>query len=186
MIKINLVPVKEKKKRKELFIVFWVAILFIIIALGMTWIYVQRKAVETDLINQIAQVKEEAKKYEEKIREIKEVEENERKLEDFKKMVKGITETQRKVVAAIDQLALALPDGVWFKEITQGKENDSNKFTIKGYAFSQVNLGNLMTKLQRNVGIFKEITLKIKSILTSVGSNRQIHEFEITVKVVEQ
>ena len=53
MIKINLVPVKEKKKRKELIIIFWVVAFLVVVALGMTWIYIQRKAVETDLINHI-------------------------------------------------------------------------------------------------------------------------------------
>jgi type IV pilus assembly protein PilN len=186
MIRINLVPVKEKKKRKELFIIFWVAAFFVVVALAMTWIYVQRKAVEKDLDNQIVQVKEEAKKYEEKIKEIKQLEANEANLTAYKTTVKGITETQRKVISVVDQLGLALPDGVWLTRLTQGRDADQGKFTVEGYAFSPGSLNSFVTKLQRARDTFKEVKLSIKSVLTSVGNNRQIHQFEITAKAVDQ
>jgi type IV pilus assembly protein PilN len=186
MIKINLVPVKEKKKRKELFIIFWIAVFLIVLAMGMTWIYIQRKAVEKDLIAQIDAVKEEAKKYEEKIKEIKELEANEANLENYKKTVKSITETQRKVISVIDQLGLALPDGIWLTRVNQGLAADSNKFIVSGYAFSPGNLKTFVTRLQRASTYLKDVQLDIKSVSASVGSNRQIHMFEITAKAVDQ
>jgi Tfp pilus assembly protein PilN len=163
-----------------------VAAFFVIVAMAMTWVYIQRKAVEKDLVNQITQVKEEAKKYEEKIKEIKELEANEANLAAYKKTVQSITETQRKVITVVDQLGLALPDGIWLTRLAQGRDNDQGKFTVEGFSFSQGNLKNFVTKLQRTGAIFKEVQLNIKSVSSSVGNNRQIHQFEITAKVVDQ
>ena len=135
MIKINLVPVKEKKKRKELFFIFWIVVFFVLVVFAMVWVFGERKAVESDLKNQIQQVQDESKRYEEKIKEINELEKNEANLETFKKTVKSITETQREVIAVVDQLALALPDGTWLTSLNQGRANDAGTFTVQGYAF---------------------------------------------------
>lgn len=183
MIKINLVPAKEKKKRKEFVVVFLMALVLLLVFLGMFWIYVGRVRVRSDLKAEIKQIEEESKGYQEKINEIKDLESKEASLETFKKTIKGIAETQRKVAVAIDQLALNLPDGIWFTNITQGKGADSNKFIVQGYAFTQSNLQIYFTSLQKPGGFLKDITFDIKSISAAVGNNRQIHQFEISAKV---
>lgn len=185
MIKINLLPVKEKKKRKELFVFFCITIIFAVLALAMVWIYGKRLAVKNDLKKQIEQVKEESKSYEEKIAEIKELQNKETSLEVFKKTVKSITETQRKVIVAIDQLALTLPNGVWFTGMTQGKGADANKFTVQGYAFTRSNLQDYFNALRKPNKFLKEVTFDIKNVSAAVGNNKQIHQFEISAKVAD-
>lgn len=185
MIKINLVPVKEKKKRREFIVVFFIALILLLVFLGMFWIYVGRVQVRGDLRSEIKQIEEESKGYQEKINEIKDLERKEASLEAFKKTIKGIAETQRKVTVAIDQLALNLPDGVWFTAVTQGRGADANKFMVQGYAFSQSNLRNYFDSLQKPGGFLRDVTFDIKSISASVGNNRQIHQFEISAKVME-
>lgn len=186
MIKINLLPVKEKKKRKEFIIGFFVVLFLAVVLLGMFWIYIQRVRVRSDLKKEIAQIEEESKGYQEKINEMKDLEAKENSLETFRKTIKSISETQRKVVVAFDQLAANLPDGIWFTNVTQGKGADGNKFTIQGYALARSNLQDFLTNLQRPGSYFKEPVLSIKSINSAVGLNQQINQFEMNVKVTDQ
>lgn len=185
MIKINLVPVKEKKKRKEFLILFFVAVFFLVIALGMFWIYVQRIRVKSDLKREIGQIEEESKGYQEKINEIKDLENKEAGLEAFKKTIKGISGTQRNVIVGIDQLALALPAGVWLTSLSQGKGADSDKFVLAGYSFSQAGLRSYLETLQKPGGLLKDATLDVKNFSAAVGNNKQIQQFEITARVME-
>jgi len=186
MIKINLVPIKEKKKRKEVLVVFCVVLVLIVAILGMAWIYLGKQQVKRNLLSEIEKIKEESKGYEDKINEIKDLESKEASLEAFKKTIKGIAETQRKVIVAVDQLALGLPDGVWITNLAQGKGADTNKFTVQGYAFTQSNLQNYFDFVQKPGSFLTDATVDLKNISAAVGNNKQIHQFEISVKVPDQ
>jgi Tfp pilus assembly protein PilN len=131
LIKINLVPVKEKKKRTELLVISSVAGVALIIVLAMGGYYLQKKKMLNDLEFEIAQIAEESKAYEEKIKEIKELEAKEGNLSSFKATIKSIAEVQRKVTVAVDQIALAAPEGVWLIELTQKQGVDSARFFVR-------------------------------------------------------
>ncbi len=186
MIKINLVPVKEKKKRKEFLIGFLVVIVFAIIAMGLFWIYIQRVQVRSNLKSEISQIEEESKGYQDKINEVKDLQNKEASLDTFKKTIKSISETQRKIVVAFDQLALILPEGIWFTGINQGKGADTNKFIVDGYSFSLSALKKYFSDIQKPGGVMKEPTLDLKNVIAPVGLNKQVQQFEITIKVADQ
>ena len=185
MIKINLVPVKEKKKRKEFLIGFVVVALVVVLALGMFWIYVQRVRVKSNLKNEIAQIKEESKSYEDKINEVKDLQAKETSLEAFKKTIKSISETQRKILVGVDQLALGLNGGVWVTNISQGKGKDEDKFVLNGYSFTALDLNRYFNAIQRPGKFLKDATLDVKSFSASSGGNQQIHQFEVTARVLD-
>lgn len=186
MLKINLVPVKEKKKRKEILVVLCVVAILGVLALAMFWYYFKKQMTVRNLEKEIAQIDEESKAYEEKIREIKDLEAKELSLTSFKKTIKSISEVQRKIVVAVDQCALNLPDGVWLTRVSQGTGMDVNKFTIQGYSFTIAGLRNYFEAMQKPGGYLKDGTLEIRNITASVGNNKQIHQFEITAKVLDQ
>lgn len=186
MIKVNLIPLKEKKKQEEFVIVFFVSIFAAILALVMIWTYLQRVQVKRDLNAQIKQVDEESKAYQDKIAEIKDLQTKETNLEATKKNIKGVQEVQRKVLFVLDQLAANLPEGVWFNTITQGTDKDSNKFTVNGYSLSMPALQSYMTTLQQNKGFLKDTTFDIKSVLVTYGGNKQAIQFEMSIRVADQ
>lgn len=138
MIKINLVPVKEKKKRQEFLIILGGVAVFSLIILVLVYIYLQKVGVANDLTKQIEDVRKESESYQDKINEVKDLEGKEANLVAVKKTIQSITETQRKILVAVDQIALNMPDGVWITSITQGAGNDSNKFTVKGDSFTDL------------------------------------------------
>jgi len=182
MIKINLVPVKEKKKQKEIFIVICASALFLVMILGMLWFYFKKEQVKSNLKEEIRQVDEESKGYQEKINEIKDLESKEANLEVFKKTIKGISETQRKVIVALDRLAIGVTEGVWLVTINQARDNPS-KFVVDGFAFTQSNLQNYFNSIQKQTNFLKDATLTLQSNNTPKGNNQRIFSFEINVTV---
>jgi len=185
MIKINLIPVKEKKKRTELLAIFAIAGVGLLLSLALGGYYLKKRTVLKNLEVEIEKITEESKAYEEKIREIKELEAKEASLNSFKTTIRNISEVQRKVVVAVDGFANHLPEGVWMTSLTQKTGVESSKFTLQGFSFSLRGMETYLESLQKPGGAMGEITMEIRNVLASVGSNRQIHQFEISAKVLE-
>lgn len=188
MIKINLVPVKEKKKRQEFFIVFCAVAVLVLILSGMLLIYAKRKAVVNDINRQIVDVDKEAESYKKEEDEIDAFNAQKDSLEAIKKTIVGISEMQRKVLVAIDQMAVNLPDGVWLTKIDEGKDKDADKFTIQGFAVSVTKMENYLSNLQHPGGLLKEATFDEQNISAPFLSNVKIkvHQFTISFKVADQ
>jgi len=185
MIRINLIPVKEKKKRQELFVIACVMAGLFLLVLMMAWVYGLRLGVKTDLKNKIQQVDEESKSYEEKIKEIKDLGAKETSLDGIRKTLKTITDSQRKAVLALDLIAAKLPDGVWLTGVTQGKDTANNVFTLQGYAVSNSSLEDFFNAFQKPGSVFTDSTLNLMSISAATGLNRSIHQFQIVTKLAD-
>jgi Tfp pilus assembly protein PilN len=182
MITINLVPVKERKKRKEVLIIFSIAAVLMVVVLVMAYIYAQRLNVASNLNKQIVEVEKESEGYQDKINEVKDLENKQTSVDAFKKTIKGISETQREILVAVDQVSLNLPEGTWLTNILQGS---GNQFSVQGYSFSEENVQNYVLNLQRPTGLLKEVTVDEKSSMVAVGKNK-IHQFQINFKVADQ
>jgi type IV pilus assembly protein PilN len=194
MIKINLVPLKEKKKQQEYIFVLLGAVITIFLASGMFWIYIQKIQAKRDLNVQIKRVEDESKGYQDRIAEITAFQDTETRLDAANKNINDIQLVQKKVVFVLDQLANNLPDGVWITSITQGAKKDADSFVVDGCAFTLDGVKEYFDGLVKTQGLSKDATLEIKSIVganlqvlgnSTVGKNRQIIQFEITTKAVD-
>lgn len=188
MIKINLVPVKEKKKRQEFLIIFCAVALLALMLSGMLFIYAKRRAVVNDINKQIAEVDKEAESYKKEEDEIDAFNKQKDSLESMKKVIAEISEVQRKVLAGIDQAAVNMPEGVWFTRIEEGRDKDANQFTIDGYAASVGKMEEFLTNLQRPGGLLKEVVFDEKNIAASFTGNNnfKIYQFTISFRVADQ
>ena len=186
MIKVNLLPVTEKKKRKQLVVIVFVALFAVLVFAVLGWIYVGRLQTERDLADQIKKVDQESQGYSDKIAEIKDLEARETSLDGFRKTLDSIYAVQKNVLFAFDRLAAYLPGDVWITKITQGQKPDENKFIVDGYSFSNLSLQDYLSALQKPGNGFSDTSLDIKSISASVGNNKQIQQFEITTRAVPQ
>ncbi|HET9869535.1 MAG TPA: hypothetical protein VFR02_03435, partial [bacterium] len=130
MIKVNLLPVGEKKKRQQLVFVALGVLFSLVVILVLGWIYMGRLQVERDLNDQIKRVDQESQGYSDKIAEIKDLEAKQASLDGFRKTLKAIADVQKTVLFAFDQLAANLPGDVWITKITQGQKPDENKFVV--------------------------------------------------------
>jgi Tfp pilus assembly protein PilN len=185
MIKINLIPVKEKKKRTELLAVFAIVGVGLLLSLALGGYYLQKRSVLKNLEVEIEKITEESKAYEEKIREIKELEAKEASLNSFRTTIRNISEVQRKVVVAVDDFANHLPDGVWVTNLTQRAGAESARFSIQGFSFTLRGMETYLEALQKPGGTMGDVNMEIRNVSASVGGNRQIHQFEISAKILE-
>ena len=193
MIKINLVPLKEKKKQQEYIFVLLGAVIVIVLATGMFWIYIQKIQTKRDLNVQIKKVEDESKGYEEKIAEITAFQDTEKRLDAANKNINDVQLVQKKVVFILDQLAKNLPDGVWLTSITQSGKKDADSFVADGCAFTLNDVKAYFDSLAKTQGLSKDATLEIKSVVgavqapanSTVGKNKQIIQFEIITKTVD-
>jgi Tfp pilus assembly protein PilN len=184
MIKINLVPLKEKKRQQEYVFLLIGAVIAIVLASGMFWFYIQKVQTKRDLNVRIKKVEDESKGYEEKIAEVTAFEDTEVKLEAANKNIKDVQTAQKRVLFVLDQAALNLPDGIWLTAFNQS-EKDLTAFVIDGYSFSLGALKEYYDTLSKIQGLSKDATLEIKNMMTSVANNRQIIQFEITTKATD-
>lgn len=187
MIKINLVPVKEKKKRQEFLALFGIAVFFVAFIAVLLVFYAKRKAVVNDLNNQIAEVQKKIDSHDKESKEVDAFNAQKASLDAMKKTISGITEVQRKVLVGVDQAALNLPEGVWLTRIEQGKGNDANKFVIQGYAVSSAKMQDYLSSLQKPGNLLKEATLDVKSASVTLLTNSNIHlpQFEVSFRVAD-
>jgi type IV pilus assembly protein PilN len=185
MIKINLVPLKEKKKQQEYIFILAGVVIAVILASGMYWVYIQKIQTKRDLNVQIKKVEDESKSYEEKIAEVNAFEETQKRLDAANKNIKDIQTVQKKVVFVLDKLASNLPSGVWITSVAQGANKDAGSFVVDGCAFSLSNVNEYFDALIKTEGLSKGATLEIRNMIATVGNNKQIIQFEIITKPVD-
>lgn len=193
MIKINLVPLKEKKKQQEYIFILLGAVIVVFLVSGMFWIYIQKIQAKRDLNVQIKRVEDESKGYEERIAEITAFQDTEKRLDAANKNINDVQLVQKKIVFVLDQLANNLPSGVWITSITQGGKKDADSFAVDGCAFTLNDVKEYFDGLVKTQGLSKDAAVVIKSLFggvsasgnSTVGKNRQIVQFEITTKAVD-
>jgi len=183
MIKINLLPVKEKKRRQQILIAVYVclALLLVVAALGVLLSTRYQKV--SGLKMEISKIDEESAGYQEKIREIKDLEVSQARLDGFRKIARGIEADQKKLIGSLDMLASQMPSEVWFYDLTQGRDRDTNNLTLHGYSLSQPMLEMFSRKLGRPSGFLAAPVLTISSANALQGGNR-VYQFEIKTSMV--
>ncbi|MGH7739932.1 MAG: PilN domain-containing protein [bacterium] len=186
MIQVNLLPVAEKKKRKQFLFIVLGAFLILILVSVLGWVYAGRLRVARDLTTQIAQVDQESKGYSDKIAEINDLEAREASLDALRKTLQSVYTVQKNVVFAFDQLAAKLPGDIWFTKVIQSPHPNEGKFQVTGYTFSNSALQDYLNRLQEPGSGFSGTTLNVKSISAAVGNDKQIEQFEITTQVAPE
>lgn len=185
MIKINLVPLKEKKKQQEYIFILFGGLVAIVLASGMFWFYIQKIEAKRDLTVKIKKVEDESKGYEEKIAEVTTFEQTQATLDGVLKTIKDIQLVQRKSVFVLDQVALNLPNGISITAITQGVGKDPAAFAIDGFAFSLSAVKDYFNVLSKVDGLSRDASLELKNISASAAGNKQVIQFEIVTKATD-
>jgi len=188
MIKINLLPVKEAKKRataqNQMIIAF---LTFLIVFVGVGYIAYARKATITRLSREISQ----------KQKDLTRLQETQKKVEQFKKdndnlqqKISVITslETGRDwYLQIIDQLSEAMPEGVWIDSLDTPRGTRSGgiyggNWEIKGGALEKDQIGNLISNLEKRGKFFTVVSLKriAKQTKPDIGT---FYNYEMSITV---
>lgn len=183
MIKINLLPVKEKKRRQQILIILYISLVLLVVAAVLGWVLTLKFRERSVVKDEIARIDEESAGYQEKIREIKELEASQSKLAEFQKIAQAIGNDQKKLLGSLDLLAEQMPADVWLSDLAQGKDKDENLLTIRGYSFSLTALETYVKNLGRPSAFLTDPVLTIQNAGAARGQNR-VYQFEIKTMMV--
>jgi type IV pilus assembly protein PilN len=179
MIRINLLPVREKKKKESTRKMFSILALF----LGMVALVIA--GFHLSLSSEINQVQAQIKTYNDEIKRLKidtkDVEKFKAEKEDLQRRLNIIYTLQRAKtgpVRVLDDLVTALPGKLW---LTSLKEK-GGKMEIKGVAFDNQDIAKFMTNLERS-GVIRNVELVVSQQTEKKKINIKLKEFTLTCQV---
>ena len=180
MIKINLIPVKETKRRKQLLLVAYAIALLICVLAVMGWFWWTQYQKVGFIKDKIARVDEESKGYEEKIKEVKDLEAKSASLDNYRGVIKSVYDSQKKVLAALDQLATDLGDNMRFTSI----EDTADGLTVKGFSMTQSSIQQYVNRLKRPGGAVSDPKIDDLTVRQTVsGFNGKVYAFTLKMKL---
>ena len=177
MIRINLLPVREKKKKES------TRQMFSILALSLGLVALILAFVHLSLSSQINQVQAQITGYNEEIKRLKidtkDVEKFKAEKEDLQRRLTIIYNLQRAKtgpVRVLDDLSMALPGKLWLTSLRE----KNGKMEIKGIAFDNQDIAKFMTNLE-SYGVIKNVELVISQQLER--KELKLKEFTVTCQV---
>ncbi len=177
MIRINLLPVRETKKKKT------TRQMFSILALSLGLVALILVFTHLSLSSQINQVQAQIVGYNEEIKRLKidtkDVDKFKAEKEDLQRRLNIIYALQRAKtgpVRVLDDLSMALPGKLWLTSLRE----KGGKMEIKGIAFDNQDIAKFMTNLE-SYGVIKNVELVISQQLEK--KEMKLKEFTLTCQV---
>jgi len=177
MIKVNLFPLKRKKKSKPVpsFIITAVMItaVSIVVILGIVFIFNSRLSTKKAQFKaneiKIAELKT-------KIKEVENFEQLNKTIQEKNNVIEQLRKNQSLPVKLLDEASLLLPNGVWLSAMTTSKEN----VNIDGYAYANSDIVSYVDNM-KNSQTFTEVFLQ-ESKSTNID-NASLYMFKLTFKI---
>src|SRR3954465_3859103 len=175
MIRINLLPVRAKKKKEfgqQLLVLFAVLVLGTLVGN-----YLWYRAVDdslTQMNNQITATRAQITQLEKTIGEVKTITEDKKKLEDKIKVLDTLKKGRTGPVKVLDEISTIIPPRVWISDYG----GQAGGASIKGLAAAYDDLSPFAQKLKTSK-FFSEVSIKKASQKTDTGSV----DWEITCRV---
>jgi len=179
MIKINLVPVKRKKKPKPL-PMFLVAMVALFLASGAAVVYYNfHKAGQIEkLENQKKANEEKIQELELKVAEVKNFEKLNAEVSKRKEIIEQLTKSQSVPVRILDEVSRRLTDGVWLTSMTITEK----KIAISGSGFSNTDIVSLVQSLKGSE-LFANVELKGTTRLMVGDVETYTFNMEVELKI---
>ncbi len=180
MIKINLLPREEQRRRTPVNTTLLLIALGGVVLLGLMgygWYWLNQEI--SGIRAQIAESQIQLKHYEQEAKLVDKVREDKKRLEDKIKVIESLVAAQGGPVRLLDELSRALPNEVWLTSLSRtGKRVD-----ISGIAFSNFNVANFMTNLSRQSSLLSNVDLVVSEKVTV--EQVPVERFSITMDVKE-
>jgi len=187
MIKINLLPVKEARKRTTIQNQLVVAVIvLLVVVVGIIYIAILRK-------NEISDLNQQLTDNQEKLRHLQEVS---KKVEQFKKdnenlnqkigVIKGLEGGRDWYLQVLDQLSEVKPKEVWIDELKTPsiRENAAGTWEIKGGATEKDQISNFMSNLEKKGNYFGAISLKkVERAKGTEALGAPYYKYEMSVQI---
>lgn len=177
MIRINLLPAREARRRVELRRQTQVAVGVLLLAVGSgVWGYFTQNASLEARQDELAQVEAEIKRLETIIKEVQQFEEKKALLDKKVGAIEEIKTKQRRPARLLDDVSRSLPDQLW---LTSVKETSSG-VQISGKSFDNVGIAAFMENLERSSAFGSVELIESKSELLQ---GRQVVAFTVVARI---
>ena len=180
MIRVNLLPHREEKRKRRQQQFLGIAVFSVILGLVVSaaiWFFLDQQ-VEQQNAN-VAYMKSEIGKLDKQIEEIRKIREETASLLAKKQVVEGLQSNRSEPVQLLDQLLRQLPEGIYLKQIKQ----TGVKVNVVGYAQSNARVSTLMRNLGASPYLENPELIEIKAILLDNNPNKRVNEFSMNISV---
>ena len=177
MIKVNLIPVKRKKKAKPL-PTFIITMVIVTIGVSVVMAYLffffnsrlsTKKAEFAAKEKQIAELKE-------KIKAVENFEQLNKTFQQRNDIIELLSKSRSVPVKLLDEISNLLPNGIWFRTMTVSGENVS----VDGYGFTNTDIVSYVDNV-KNSKIFTDVYLQ-ESKSTEI-EKIPLYMFKLTFKI---
>ena len=177
MIKINLLPREERKRRTQVSPAVLLGVLgavVVVLAMGYGWYWLNGEV--NRLQSDIQTTQAELKRFEELAKQVDKFQAEKKRLEEKIKVIETLVVAQGGPVRLLDEVSRALPNEVWLTTFNRvGK-----RLEIGGIAFSNFSVANFMTNLGASALIANvDLVVSEKAVVEQVPVER----FNITMDV---
>jgi type IV pilus assembly protein PilN len=177
MIKINLLPREERKRRTQVNPAVLLGVLgavVVVLAMGYGWYWLNGEV--NRLQSDIQATQAELKRFEELAKQVDKFQAEKKRLEEKIKVIETLVVAQGGPVRLLDEVSKALPNEVWLTTFNRvGK-----RLEIGGIAFSNFSVANFMTNLGASALIANvDLVVSEKAVVEQVPVER----FNITMDV---
>ena len=180
MIRVNLLPHREEKRKRRQQQFLGIAVFSVILGLvvaGAVWFFLDQQ-VEQQAAN-VAYMKGEIAKLDKQIEEIRKIREETASLLAKKQVVEGLQSNRSEPVQLLDQLLRQLPEGIYLKQVKQ----TGVKVNVVGYAQSNARVSTLMRNLGASPYLENPELVEIKAVLLDNNPNKRVNEFSMNIHV---
>ncbi len=180
MIKINLLPREERKRRAPLPTGLFLAlagILCILAGMAYGWYWLNSEV--NGLAANIQNTEIELKRFEELAKQVDRYQAEKKRLEEKIKVISSLVTAQTGPVRILDEVSKALPNEVWLTSLAR----TGKKLDIQGVAYSNFSVANFMTNLSGVTSLITSVDL-VESVKGSV-EQVPVERFSITAELKE-
>jgi len=182
MIRINLLPIRQMKKRlrtRNEVTVFAVSLVALLALLGAASWSMHQKV--TSLQTNIKELNDKKAKYNAILNEIKQLEQEKQKLTAKIDVIKQLKSTSQVTVRLLDEIAKATtPDSIWLESLKQ----TGGAVDLNGIALDNTRLADYMDSLSASP-YFASATLGKSSLTTIAGQDLKSFSLTLAVKTPE-
>ena len=147
MIRINLLPAREARRRFELRRQLQVAIVVVLAAVGAgVWGYTSQNSDLVTRRQELAGIEEEIKRLEEVVKEVQKFETKKALLDKKVGAIEDIKIKQRRPARLLDEISRSLPEQMWLVSIRDAGAG----LQISGKSFDNVGIAAFMENLERS------------------------------------
>ncbi len=180
MIKINLLPKEEQKRRapvkpNTIFLAFGAIVLLAAMGYGWFWLNGTVQQLDRDIQNR----QTELKRYEAVAKEVEKYLAEKKRLEERIKAIAVLMAARGGPSRLLDEVSRALPNEVWLTSVTR----TGKKIDISGVSFSNLGVATFMTNLSTASSVLSNVDL-VESAKATV-EQVPVERFSITAEVRE-